>query len=130
MGRLMFFNNNGGKLMSENRREYFRVNFERTIAGQIIMQGGDSMYISIDNLSVKGLGFSSSIEIPLHAKVECRFEILDSPFELIGSIIRKSRNTDDITYGIDFVVDKEKSSHLFKQLNTYQIRQRKGNYFD
>lgn len=130
MGRLMFFNYNGGKLMSENRREYFRVNFERTIAGQIIMQGGDSMYISIDNLSVKGLGFSSSIEIPLHAKVECRFEILDSPFELIGSIIRKSRNTDDITYGIDFVVDKEKSSHLFKQLNTYQIRQRKGNYFD
>ena len=130
MGRLMFFNYNGGKLMSENRREYFRVNFERTIAGQIIMQGGDSMYISIDNLSVKGLGFSSSIEIPLHAKVECGFEILDSPFELIGSIIRKSRNTDDITYGIDFVVDKEKSSHLFKQLNTYQIRQRKGNYFD
>lgn len=126
----MFFNYNGGKLMSENRREYFRVNFERTIAGQIIMQGGDSMYISIDNLSVKGLGFSSSVEIPLHAKVECRFEILDSPFQLVGSIIRKSRNTDDITYGIDFVEDKEKSSDLFKQLNTYQIRQRKGNYFD
>lgn len=116
--------------MSENRREYFRVNFDRTIAGQIIMQGGDSMYISIDNLSVKGLGFSSSIEIPLQAKVDCRFEILDSPFQLVGSIIRKSRNTDDITYGIDFVEDKEKSSDLFKQLNTYQIRQRKGNYFD
>ncbi len=130
MGRLMFFNYNGGKLMSENRREYFRVNFDRTIAGEIIMPGGDSMYISIDNLSVKGLGFSSSIEIPLHAKVECRFEILDSPFQLVGSIIRKSRNTDDITYGIDFVVNKEKSSQLFKQLNTYQIRQRKGNYFD
>lgn len=116
--------------MSENRREYFRVNFERSLNGELLINGGDSMHINIDNLSVKGLGFISSIEIPLHVKVECRFEILDSPFQLEGSIIRKVRNTDEITYGIDFVVDKETSSQLFKQLNTYQIRQRKGNYFD
>ena len=116
--------------MSENRREYFRVNFERSLSGEISIHGGDSMYINIDNLSVKGLGFISSVDIPLHVKVECRFEVLDSPFQLEGQIIRKSRNTNEITYGIDFEVDKEISSQLFKQLNTYQIRQRKGNYYD
>ena len=116
--------------MSENRREYFRVNFNESINGELVLPEGDKMFVSIDNLSVKGMGFISSIEIPLYAKVACRFEILDSPFLIEGSIIHKSRNTDDIKYGIDFEVDKDKSSQLFKQLNTYQIRQRKGNYFD
>ncbi len=116
--------------MSENRREFFRVNFERSLSGQLLVHGGESMFLSIDNLSVKGLGFSSSIEIPLLAKVECRFEILDIPFTMDGSIIRKSRKTDEIEYGIDFVVDKEKSSQLFKQLNAYQIRQRRGMLID
>jgi hypothetical protein len=117
---------NGGIVMSENRREFFRVNFERSLSGQLLVHGGESMFLSIDNLSVKGLGFSSSIEIPLLAKVECRFEILDVPFQMDGSIIRKSRKVDEIEYGIDFVVDKEKSSQLFKQLNAFQIRQRRG----
>ena len=120
----------GGNGMSENRREFFRVNFQRSLSGQLLVHGGESMFLSIDNLSVKGLGFSSSIEIPLHARVECRFEILDTPFQIVGSIIRKSRKTDEIEYGIDFEVDKEKSSLLFKQLNTYQIRQRRASYVD
>jgi hypothetical protein len=121
---------NGGNVMSENRREYFRVNFNQSISGQMLIRGEDSMYINIDNVSVKGLGFISSVEIPLLEKVECRFEILDNPFQMEGSIIRKSRNLNDIAYGIDFVDDKAKSSQLFKQLNAYQIRQRKKSYVE
>ena len=112
--------------MSENRREYFRVNFKESLNGEIVFTEGDTMFVYIENLSVKGMGFNSSIEIPLYARVGCRFELLDSPFLIEGSIIRKLRETNEIQYGIDFEVDREKSSQLFKALNTYQIHQRKG----
>lgn len=111
--------------MTENRREFFRVAFDQTIKGEILMSDGDSMFIYIDNLSVKGLGFKSSVELSIHSKVECRFEILDSPFLMEGSIIRKYRKTHEIEYGIGFKSDKDTSSRLFKQLNNYQIHQRK-----
>ncbi|HSO57837.1 MAG TPA: PilZ domain-containing protein [Paenisporosarcina sp.] len=112
--------------MSENRREYFRVNFKETLNGEIVFTEGDTMFVCIENLSVKGMGFNSAIEIPLYARVGCRFEILDSPFLIEGSIIRKVREATEIQYGIDFEVDREISSQLFKVLNTYQIHQRKG----
>lgn len=112
--------------MSENRREYFRVNFIESLNGELVLPEGDTMFVSIDNLSVKGMGFNSSVEIPLYARVGCRFEILDSPFLMEGSIVRKSREATEIQYGIDFEDDREKSTQLFKLLNTYQIRQKKG----
>ena len=112
--------------MSENRREYFRVNFNKSLNGELVFSEGDTMFVSIDNLSVKGMGFNSSVEIPLYERVECRFEILDIPFLMDGSIVRKSREATEIQYGIDFEEDREKSSQLFKLLNTYQIRQKKG----
>jgi len=111
--------------MTENRREFFRVSFDKTVNGEIILSDGDSMFIYLDNLSVKGLGFKSSVELPLLTKVECRFEIVDIPFIIEGSIIRKSRKSYEIEYGVGFKTDKDTSSKLFKELNNYQIRQRK-----
>jgi len=126
MGNVLVQIINGGNVMSENRREYFRVNFNESLNGEIILPEGDSMFVSIENLSVKGMGFNSSVEIPLYAQVACKFEILDSPFVIAGSIIRKFREAEEIQYGIDFDVNNEITSQLFKLLNTYQIRQKKG----
>ena len=114
--------------MSENRREFFRVIFDRFINGEVSIDDTDSFFpVKIDNMSVGGLEFNSSLDIPMNEKVECKFHILESQFSIDGSIVRKSAKTSYFDYGVVFTIDQDTSSQLFKQLNYYQIRQRKGN---
>ena len=112
--------------MGENRREFFRVVFNQAVNGKVSVYGGRFLPIEIYNVSVGGLVFSSALNIPLHESVNCSFHILDSVFLLEGSIVRKSTRVDTIEYGVEFSVNQGTSSELFKQLNYYQIRQRKG----
>ncbi|WP_075619412.1 PilZ domain-containing protein [Paenisporosarcina indica] len=112
--------------MSENRREFFRVIFDRTISGEVSIYG-KNLPIKIDNVSVGGLEFNSPIDIPMHQKVECSFNILEVSFSIDASIVRKATKNTYFAYGVVFDIDQETSSLLFKQLNFYQIRQRKGN---
>lgn len=116
--------------MSENRREFFRVIFHESVNGKIIRLGIAPMAVDVDNISVMGMRFTSPVDIPLKEKVECSFEILENPFLVEGTIVRKASRRDTIEYGIGFNIDQETSSLLFKQLNYYQIRQRKGNSRD
>lgn len=119
----------GGNKMSENRREFFRVIFDRTINGDITING-ENLPIKIDNVSVGGLEFNSPIDISMDQKLECSFNILESFFKIDGSIVRKAAKSNYFGYGVVFDIDQETSSLLFKQLNFYQIRQRKGNNMD
>jgi hypothetical protein len=112
--------------MNENRREFFRVFFNQSIEGQLAINGGEPFPIEIDDISVKGLKFLSDIDIPMQEKVICSFEIMDDPFVLEGAIVRKRDEEKGFEYGVGFSLDQSMSSHLFKQLNFYQIRQRKG----
>ena len=112
--------------MSENRREFFRVNFDEFIDGEILIEGQGSLPVKIENISAGGLVFFSSADIQMNEKLECAFTILESPFLIAGSIVRKSRNSSLIEYGVGFTVDQGTSSELFKELNYYQIRLRKG----
>ncbi|MGH2319140.1 PilZ domain-containing protein [Planococcus sp. SE5232] len=112
--------------MSENRREFFRVIFNKAVNGKISIYGTKFLPIEIYNVSAGGLVFSSPLNIGLGESVNCSFEILDSAFLLEGSIVRKSTGRDMVEYGVEFSVDQGTSSELFKQLNYYQIRQRKS----
>jgi len=112
--------------MGENRREFFRVVFNQAVNGKVSVYGGRFLPIEIYNVSVGGLTFSSALNIPLQESVNCSFHILDSVFLLEGSIVRKSTRGDTVEYGMEFSVNQGTSSELFKQLNYYQIRQRKG----
>lgn len=114
--------------MSENRRDFFRVMFDQFINGEISIQEGASIPVKIDNMSVGGMGFISHIEIPMHEKLECHFTILECSFLIDAVIVRKSRKMNYVEYGVEFEINQETSSNLFKQLNYYQIRQRKGHY--
>lgn len=116
--------------MSNNRREFFRVIFHESVNGKITRLGEAAMPVVVDNISVMGMRFTSPVNIPIDEKVKCSFDILDSSFLLEGKIVRKSTKPDRIEYGIGFNIDQETSSHLFKQLNYYQIRQRKGHLMD
>jgi len=112
--------------MSDNRREFFRVIFNQAMNGKVSIYGGDFLPIAIYNVSAGGLVFSSPLNIPLEESVTCSFELLDNSFLVQGSIVRKLTGTDMVEYGVEFSVDQGTSTELFKQLNYYQIRQRKG----
>lgn len=112
--------------MSENRREFFRVFFNQALNGKISIYGGNFFPVDIYDVSAGGLVFSSALDIPLGESVRCSFEILDSAFLLEGSIVRKATGVDIVECGVEFSVDQGTSSELFKQLNHYQIRQRKS----
>ena len=112
--------------MSDNRREFFRLVFDRLIDGEISIREQAPVPIKIDNISIGGLGFVSAPGIAMHEEVECGFNILDNSFLISGTIIRKVDQTNFTEYGVGFEIDQDTASELFKQLNYYQIRQRKG----
>jgi hypothetical protein len=112
--------------VSKNGREFFRVTFDQFLEGEIFIQKKDSLPIQIENLSVAGVKFLSPTDIPLDEKVECSFTILDESFLIEGAVIRKTPLTEHIEYALEFEVDRDVFSTLFKQLNYYQIRLRKG----
>lgn len=117
--------------MSKNRREFFRVDFDGLIDGEIKREGWEeTVPIEIENVSAGGLVFYSPEEFPMDEKVECRFSILGRPFLLEGSIVRKTKKMVMNEHGVEFTVDQGTSSELFKQLNYYQIRQRKGDLIE
>lgn len=116
--------------MSENRREFFRVIFHKSVYGKIARLGEAQLSIEIDNISVNGMRFTSSVNIPMGERLVCSFDILEQSFLIEGTIVRKSTRNDRVEYGVGFKIDQETSSLLFKHLNYYQIRQRKGTYAD
>ncbi|RNF38737.1 PilZ domain-containing protein [Planococcus salinus] len=111
--------------MSDNRREFFRLVFDRMIEGEISVQEQAPVLMKIDNISVGGLGFVSALDIAMPENVECGFNLLGHSFLIRGKIIRKVPQTNYIEYGVGFDIDQDTASELFKQLNYYHIRQRK-----
>lgn len=116
----------GESEMSENRREFFRVIFNQALNGKVSVYGGNFLPVEIYDVSAGGLVFSSVLNIPLGENVRCSFEILDSAFMLEGSVVRKATGVDVVKCGVEFSVDQGTSSELFRQLNHYQIRNRKS----
>lgn len=112
--------------MDTNQREFFRVRFSKPIEGELRISEKDPFQIEIHDVSVKGLRFASDVDFPLHKKLVCSFSILDSSFEVKGSIVRKTKERKSIDYGVMLNLDPATFTELFRQLNYYQIRKRKG----
>ncbi|TWT03710.1 PilZ domain-containing protein [Planomicrobium sp. CPCC 101079] len=112
--------------MDNNQREFFRVRFNKPLEGEVSILNKDPFQIEIHDVSVKGLRFSSDVDLPLHKDLMCSFSILDCSFKMKGSIVRKSPERKGIDYGVILKQDPVTFSELFKQLNYYQIRKRKG----
>lgn len=114
--------------MIENRREFFRVSFDQSIGGEISTEDGNSWSIDIDDISVKGLKFLASQDIPMDKKIKAVFAISEQTFLVEGSIVRKEGQTHWFEYGVAFVLDQAMASLLFQELNYFQIRQKKGQH--
>lgn len=115
--------------MSQNRREFFRVNFNNALEGEILIPDHDFLAVKIYDLSAKGLRFLSSFVMPLQTNLECRFKFLNNSFLVDGTIVRTDANHGEIEYGVEFDIDHDTYTELFKELNNYLIRQRKS-YID
>lgn len=112
--------------MDSNKREFFRVRFSKPIEGVFCVTGKDPFQVEIHDVSVKGLRFTTTVDFPLHKKLICNFSILDSSFKVKGIIVRKVQERKIIDYGVMLNLDADMFTELFKQLNYYQIRKRKG----
>lgn len=112
--------------MTENRREFFRVSFARSISGKVAVPEKEEVLVDIFNLSAGGLVFTASLDFALHENVLCHFELLDEEFTLEGKIVRKLEKEPYFEYGVQFAINQQTSSKLFQQLNAYQIRKRKS----
>lgn len=112
--------------MSDNRREFFRVSFVRALSGKVAMPEQEDVLVDIFNLSAGGLVFTASLDFALYEQVLCEFDLLDEEFVLEGRIVRKLEKEPYFEYGVQFSIDQDTSSKLFKQLNTYQIRKRRS----
>ncbi|TWT27845.1 PilZ domain-containing protein [Planomicrobium sp. CPCC 101110] len=112
--------------MSQNRREFFRVNFNNALEGEILIPEHEFLIVKIHDLSAKGLKFLSSFSMPLKTNLECRFKFLNSSFLVDGIIVRKGENNGENEYGVEFDIDQDTYTELFQELNHYLIRQRKS----
>lgn len=111
--------------MSQNRREFFRVNFHNALEGEILIAEQDHLAVKIYDLSAKGLRFVSAFSMQLQTELECRFKFLTNSFLVNGIIVRKGDNNGDTEYGVEFDIDHDIYTELFKELNKYLIRQKK-----
>jgi c-di-GMP-binding flagellar brake protein YcgR len=111
--------------VSQNRREFFRVNFNNALEGEILIAEHDFLTVKIYDLSAKGLRFVSSFNMPLQTELECRFKFLNNSFLVNGVIVRKGDNHGETEYGVEFDIDHDTYTELFKELNSYLIRQKK-----
>ncbi|MCD8510274.1 MAG: PilZ domain-containing protein [Bacillus sp. (in: Bacteria)] len=93
--------------------------------GKITVYGGEYYYIRIDNISVGGMKFMSTVDIPIGTVIECRFNILDSSFRIFAAIVHKYTMVSDVEYRVKFDIDRRTTTELFQQLNKYLIVQRR-----
>lgn len=112
--------------MNENRREFFRIFLNGAVDGHISVGGSEFEPLEIEDISVNGLRFLSTEDLSTEEPVCCSFAILEQEFLLEGKIVRKQEKSGSFEYGIAFDTDQRTASTLFKQLNYYQIRLRKG----
>lgn len=112
--------------MNENRREFFRLFLNGSVDGHISVGGSGFVPLEIEDISVNGLRFLSNEDLSKEESVCCSFAILEQEFLLEGKVVRKEAKDSRFEYGIAFDTDQRTASTLFKQLNYYQIRLRKG----
>jgi len=111
-------------MTEENRREFFRLNFDIFIEGEII-ESERTIPINIENISAGGIGFLADDLFSINDRVKCSFSILDKSFLIDAIIIRKNATVKDLyEYGARFKINQDIASELFKQINFYEIRRK------
>lgn len=117
--------------VKQSKRKYYRVNFPyplaakmklMSIAGKTVHLGKSS--VLIEDMSIGGLRFLSTLKLPIREDIILQFEmeILDKDIQLIGNIVWKEEEHDDITeYGIKFIIQEKEQSRIGTILNSFDV---------
>ena len=107
----------------QNRRKHYRLNFPYPLEAdmKLISIAGRSMELGvskvlIEDISVGGLRFVSTLKLPIRGDVIYQFktEILGESITLNGSIVWKEEINEDLTeYGIEFNIGRGGASFIF-----------------
>jgi len=115
------------------RRTYFRIDFEKPLEAYMTVAelNGEKVQLGntkvlIENLGPGGLRFVSNIKLPINTGIllKLQMKILGEDYVLFGGIVHTSEQDELYKYGINFVLDEEKRSHLIMNLNQFQMRLR------
>ena len=111
----------------ENRRKHYRVQFEKPICTKIsiVKVNGKSVktgtsHICIDNISIGGLKFISSLDFSptINAVIEFQCKFASDTFKFYGNIIRKENLEDGLLmYGVEFINKAEDNVEAITRLN-------------
>ncbi|KPU44716.1 PilZ domain protein [Oxobacter pfennigii] len=121
---------------NNNRREYFRVTFPKSLCakmsvfkiGNNVISSGSSN-VCIGDMSAGGLKFFSNINLPANSNVILEFTIamLNEIIVLRGYVVRKIEEANGIReYGIKFSIDEDERAVLVNVLNKLSISIRRN----
>nr|WP_106784400.1 EAL domain-containing protein [Lysinibacillus timonensis] len=113
----------------QNRRKHDRLNFPYPLEADIklLSIAGRSMELGvskvlIENISIGGLKFVSTLKLPIRGDVIYQFEteLLDEAITFNGNIVWKNEiNEDLMEYGIQFTAGEEEQTSFTKLLNDF-----------
>src|SRR5699024_8123462 len=111
----------------EERRKYFRYRFpDHVIAQMEIIEVNHRQVnmgtatILVENISVGGLRFLSTLRLPINKNIKLKFHIilLGIDYELVGSLVYINEEIDDIfSYGVSFSINEGEKNRLSQTIN-------------
>lgn len=118
---------------SQNRREYFRLDFLGLTGTMQVVQVGDRFVttqakeIQIENVGGGGLFIQSPDDLFIRRGIRAVFQFAlgDQPFQFHGEVCRKIDDRVSYRYGVEFIdVDEQARAHLLTVLSRLQIEKR------
>ncbi|RWZ54946.1 EAL domain-containing protein [Halobacillus fulvus] len=120
----------------EERRKFYRFEFDQPLHAQMMIKevkgkkiAAGRTKILIKDLSIGGLKFVSSLNIPVRPDVKMEFEvtILGETFSMDGQILWKNEmNFTTYDYGVQFTLEDTKQDVLAEMINKMSVYKRNG----
>src|SRR5699024_3997377 len=80
--------------------------------------------ILVENISVGGLRFLSTLRLPINKNIKLKFHIilLGIDYELVGSLVYINEEIDDIfSYGVSFFINEGEKNRLSQTINQLNV---------
>ncbi len=118
--------------ITENRREYYRINMQFPLCSgmTIISFKGKKVSLGqskalIEDISIGGMRFTTNVEFPVQPDITLEFKtkIMNETIKTNGVIVWKQETGENLyQYGLEFNIGELERDHLSKTLNTFSLK--------
>ncbi len=118
--------------ISENRREYYRINMQFPLCSgmTIISFKGKKVSLGhskalIEDISIGGMRFTTNVEFPVQPDIilEFKTKIMNEVVKTNGVIVWKQEIGENLyQYGLEFNISELERDHLSQMLNTFTLK--------